>query len=109
MTEAPAGKIEPGEAPLACATREITEETGFTAGNIEYVGKMAATPGYCSEIISLYIATDLQFTGGAPDPNEYLRTVKCPLKNALEMAESGKIEDAKTLVLIYKAARRFGI
>ena len=109
MTEAPAGKIEPGEAPLTCATREITEETGFTAGNIEYVGKMAATPGYCSEIISLYIATDLQFTGGAPDPNEYLRTVKCPLKNALEMAESGKIEDAKTLVLIYKAARRFGI
>ena len=109
MTEAPAGKIEPGEAPLACATREITEETGFTAGNIEYVGKMAATPGYCSEIISLYIATDLQFTGGAPDPNEYLRTVKCPLKNALEMAESGKLEDAKTTVLIYKAARRFGI
>ena len=109
MTEAPAGKIEPGEDPLTCATREITEETGFTAGNIEYVGKMAATHGYCSEIISLYIATDLQFTGGAPDPNEYLRTVKCPLKNALEMAESGKIEDAKTLVLIYKAARRFGI
>lgn len=109
MTEAPAGKIEPGEEPLACAAREITEETGFTAGKIEYVGKMAATPGYCSEMISLFIATDLQFTGGTPDATEYLRTVKCPLKSALEMAESGKIEDAKTLVLIYKAARRFGI
>ena len=109
MTEAPAGKIEPGEEPIACAAREITEETGFTAGKIEYVGKMAATPGYCSEIINLYIATDLHFTGGTPDENEYLRTVKCPLKSALEMAESGKIEDAKTLVLIYKAARRFGI
>ena len=109
MTEAPAGKVEPGEDPLACASREITEETGFTAHKIEHVGKMMATPGYCSEIINLYIATDLEFTGGNPDANEYLRTVKCPLKNALEMAESGKIEDAKTLVLIYKAARRFGI
>jgi len=109
MTESPAGKVEPGEEPLACAAREITEETGFTAGKIEHVGRMAATPGYCSEIINLYIATDLQYTGGTPDPNEFLRTVKCPLKSALEMAESGKIEDAKTLVLIYKAARRFGI
>lgn len=109
MTEAPAGKVEPGEEPLACAAREITEETGFTAGKIEHVGRMAATPGYCTEIINLYIATDLHYTGGTPDPNEYLRTVKCPLKSALEMAESGKIEDAKTLVLIYKAARRFGI
>ena len=109
MTESPAGKVEPGEDPLDCAKREITEETGFTAGKVEHVGRMAATPGYCSEIINLYLATDLRFTGGTPDPNEYLRTVKCPLKQALEMAESGKIEDAKTLVLIYKAARRFGI
>ncbi|MBE7069748.1 MAG: NUDIX hydrolase [Ruminococcaceae bacterium] len=109
MTESPAGKVEPGEDPLDCAAREITEETGFTAGKIEHVGKMTATPGYCSEVINLYIATDLSFTGGSPDPNEYLRTVKCPLKEALEMAESGRIEDAKTLVLIYKAARRFGI
>ena len=109
MTEAPAGKVEPGEDPLACASREITEETGFTAHKIEHVGKMMATPGYCSEVINLYIATDLEFTGGNPDANEYLRTVKCPLNLALEMAESGKIEDAKTLVLIYKAARRFSI
>jgi len=109
MTESPAGKVELGEDPLDCAAREITEETGFTAGKIEHVGRMMATPGYCSEIINLYIATDLHYTGGTPDPNEYLRTVKCPLKQALEMAESGKIEDAKTLVLIYKAARRFGV
>ena len=109
MLEAPAGKIEEGEEPLACVSREITEETGYTAGNIEFVGAMAATPGYCNEIISLYIGTGLTYTGGNPDENEYISTVKMPLKEALEMAENGSIRDAKTLVLIYKASRRFGI
>ncbi|WP_034447593.1 NUDIX domain-containing protein [Butyrivibrio sp. AE2032] len=109
MLEAPAGKLEKGEEPLACVTREITEETGFVAGNIESVGAIAATPGYCSEIISLFIGTGLVYQGGDPDQNEYIATVKLPLKEALEMAENGSIKDAKTLVLLYKAARRFGI
>lgn len=109
MLEAPAGKLEKGEAPIDCVAREITEETGFVAHKIESVGCIAATPGYCSEIISIFIGTDLEFTGGDPDQNEYLATVKMPLKEALEMAENGQITDGKTLVLIYKAARRLGI
>jgi ADP-ribose pyrophosphatase len=109
MLEAPAGKLEKDEDPLHCVSREITEETGFTAGNIEFAGAVAATPGYCSEIITLYIGTDLKYKGGNPDPNEYLATVKMPLKKALEMADNGEINDAKTLVLLYKASRRIGI
>ena len=109
MLEAPAGKIEEGEDPLTCAAREITEETGHIAGNIESVGAIAATPGYCSEIISLFIGTGLEYKGGTPDENEYISTVKMPLKEAVEMEDSGTIKDAKTMALLYKAARRLGI
>lgn len=109
MLEAPAGKIEEGEEPLVCAAREVTEETGFIAKNIECVGAVAATPGYCSEIITLFIGTDLEYQGGNPDLNEFVATVKMPLKEAVEMADNGEIRDAKTLILIYKAARRFGL
>ena len=109
MLEAPAGKIEKGEDPLFCASREITEETGLTAGKIESVGNIAATPGYCSEIISLFIGTELSYSKAEPDENEYISTVKMPLKEAIELADNGTINDAKTLVLLYKASRRFGI
>ena len=109
MLEAPAGKIEEGEDPLYYASREITEETGLTANKIESMGCMAATPGYCSEIISLFIGTELSEDKANPDENEYVSTVKMPLKEAVEMADKGLINDAKTLVLLYKASRRFGI
>ena len=109
MLEAPAGKIEEGEDPLYCASREITEETGLIAKIIECVGAVTATPGYCSEIISLFIGTDLEYKGGTPDLNEYIATVKMPLSEALKMADSGEIEDSKTLVLLYKASRRLGL
>ena len=109
MLEAPAGKIEKGEDPLNCVTREITEETGFTAGKIESVGNMVATPGYCSEVIYLYIGTELEYKGGIPDENEYISTVKMSLKEAVEMADNGSINDSKTVILLYKAARRLGL
>ena len=70
---------------------------------------MAATPGYCSEIITLFIGTGLESGYANPDLNEFVSTVKMPLKEALKMAENGEIKDAKTLVLIYKASRRLGI
>ena len=109
MLEAPAGKIEKGEDPFDCVSREITEETGFVADKIECVGSIVATPGYCSEIITLYIGTCLKYEGGNPDENEYIATVKMPLKEAVKMADEGAITDAKTQVLLYKAARRLGI
>ena len=109
MLEAPAGKIETDESPLTCATREITEETGFISKNIIELGKMSATPGYCSEQISLFLATDLEYKGGNPDEGEFLGLVKMPLTEAFDLALSGEIEDAKTQLVIHLASRRFGI
>ena len=81
----------------------------FVAKNIECVGAVTATPGYCSEVITLFIGTGLETGDANPDLNEYISTVKMPLKEAVRMADDQEIEDAKTLVLIYKAARRLGI
>ena len=104
--EAPAGKVEPGEDPAECARREIVEETGYEAGELIPVGHMLATPGYCSEIIYLFLGKSLKYVGGNPDESEYLENLKFPLKDLLNMADNGEIEDAKTMCLIYKAARR---
>ena len=107
LLEVPAGKIEVGEDPKACAAREITEETGFEAGNIISLGHIFATPAYCSEKIHLYIGTDLHYVGSSPDSGEFLGVEKIPLTDLVAMCDDGRICDSKTTVLIYKAARRF--
>lgn len=107
LLEVPAGKIEPGENPLTCAAREIVEETGFEAGKMDYVGFSLSSPGYCSEKIYLYIATDLKKTEGDPDESEFLMNKLVPLKELVDMCDRGEITDSKTQILVYKAARRF--
>ena len=109
LTEVPAGKIETGETPLECVSREIREETGFTAEKIESLGYIYATPAYCSEKIHLFMATGLSYAGGSPDPGEFLRVEKIPFTDLLRMCDSGEIEDAKTVACVYKASRRLNV
>jgi len=106
LLEVPAGKIEKGEDPYECAVREITEETGYRANKVESLGVVCATPAYCSERIHMYLATDLVYDGTNPDNGEFLSTVKIPLTDLVKMCDEGIIKDAKTLICIYKAARR---
>ena len=107
--EIPAGKLEKDEDPKLCAIRELKEETGMEASSVESLGEMYATPGYCSEIIHLYLATGLTCGEGRPDDGEFLQVHQIPLSEVLEMIDRNEISDAKTLAGILKTARRVGI
>ncbi|MBE7016102.1 MAG: NUDIX hydrolase [Ruminococcaceae bacterium] len=103
VLEVPAGKLEPGEDPKSAGIRELQEETGYQAKNVEYIGKYYPTPGYCSEIISLYLATDLTFVGQNLDEGEFVEVKKIPISTLVEMVMNNEIYDAKTAIAILKA------
>ncbi|MCD5412565.1 MAG: NUDIX hydrolase [Dehalococcoidia bacterium] len=98
LLEIPAGKIDPGESPLVCAQRELREETGYLAGKVEALGGFYASPGYSTEYLYLYLATELEPVPEAPDADEIMDVVRVPLAGIPEMIASGEIRDAKTLV-----------
>ncbi|MBR5542758.1 MAG: NUDIX hydrolase [Oscillospiraceae bacterium] len=108
ITEAPAGKVDPGEGHLECAVRELSEETGYTAENLSYLGFVYPSPGCFTERIHLYIARGLSEGDAHPDEGEILEVRKYKLQNALDMVLSGEISDAKTQILILRAARELG-
>jgi len=102
MLEAPAGKLEIGEDPLFCATRELTEETGYTAKKITSLGKISTTPGFCDEILYLYLAQDL--TAGEHNREEGeldMELFEYTLDEVDELIKSGKLIDSKTIAAIY--------
>lgn len=103
VLEIPAGKLESGEDIKAAALRELMEETGYLAKTIMPMGKYYPTPGYCSEIIYLYLAKDLEYVGQNLDPGEFIEVIKIPLATLLEMVMDNKIYDAKTAIAILKA------
>ena len=105
LLETPAGKLEPGEDPLACAKRELSEETGFTAERYIDLGCIYPSPGYCKETIYVYLATGLVSGKQHLDEGEFLEVEKYPLKTLLDMVMRNEIRDAKTAVGILKAQR----
>jgi ADP-ribose pyrophosphatase len=106
--EIPAGKLEKGEEPFACAVRELSEETGFTAGKYDDLGKFYPSPGYCKEILYIYMARDLTRGRIHLDENEFLDVVKMPLDEAVAMVMRGELYDAKTIIAILKAKQIVG-
>lgn len=104
VLEIPAGKRDGDEEPLEGGKRELKEEIGATAKNYEFLGELYPTPGYCGEIIYMYLATGLTFGEADPDEDEFLNVKKMPLKKAVEMVLSGDIKDAKTQTALLKVA-----
>ena len=97
LLEIPAGKLDyVGEDPLACAHRELEEETGLRAGKMEKLTHVVTTPGFCTEQIGLYLATELSQHEDHPDPDEFLHVEKMPLSEAVSRVMSGELCDAKT-------------
>ena len=100
--EIPAGTLEYGEDPYECAVRELSEETGCSAGTIESLGKLNPSPAIMSEIIHLYLATDLKNGNKHLDADEFLDVVRVPFDQAIQMVLSGEITDAKTQIALLK-------
>lgn len=109
ITEVPAGKVEPGEAHLTCGERELSEETGYIAGEMKYLGFAYPSPGCFTEKLHLYIARNLKKGDAHPDEGEYVDVVEYDLGEAVKMCEDGRLSDAKTVILILRAARELGI
>ncbi len=103
LTEIPAGKREPGEDPLTAGMRELAEETGATAEKFVPLGTVYPTPGYCDEVIYLYLATGLHFTDAHPDKDEFLDVIRMPLAHLVDEVLAGNIPDAKTQIAALKA------
>ena len=100
LLEIPAGKIDAGEAPETCAAREIEEELGFRVGRLETLAEFYSTPGFCEEKLYVYLATELVPTQQKLDHDENIKIVFVTLDEALQMVQSGEIEDAKTIIAL---------
>ena len=109
VLEAPAGKVDGNEHHLACGKRELSEETGYEADEMIYLGFVYPSPGCMTERIHLYLAKGLHEGQAHPDEGEFLEIRRMKLSDAVAMCDENKIDDAKTAVLILRAARILGL
>lgn len=96
--EIPAGKLDPGEDPLECASRELLEETGMEAEKIAYLTTIATSDGFTDELIHIYMATGLSFSKSSPDADEFINVDLVEVGELIDAVLDGRIEDAKTVV-----------
>jgi 8-oxo-dGTP pyrophosphatase MutT (NUDIX family) len=104
--ELPAGKIDNREPPLDTARRELEEEAGTAAGSWESLGDYLSSPGVFTEVVHLFLATQLTGLPQRPEEHEVLEVHWLPFKDVLRMAHSGELRDGKSLVAVFRASAR---
>ncbi len=103
LWEIPAGKLGPGEDPRDCALRELEEETGYRVGRLHAVTSFYTSPGFCDEMLHLFVATDLSPGDARPDEDEIVQVALVARDRLDDMLARGEIRDGKTLLGLYYA------
>ncbi len=103
LLELPAGTLNKGEQPKQCAAREIREETGFAAGKMVKLGEFFLAPGYSTEYMVVYLATDLYPDPLPKDKDEFINLEQVPVGQAYDMALNGNLQDGKSLAALLLA------
>jgi ADP-ribose pyrophosphatase len=103
LLELPAGTLDSDETPEACAAREIREEIGMAAATLKEIGAFYLAPGYSTEYMHVFLATGLSDSPLQADEDEFLSVEPLPFAEALKLAESGQLPDAKSLAALLLA------
>lgn len=101
--EIPAGRLDPGETPEACARRELAEETGMRAAYLSPLTTIYTTPGFTDERIHLFLASGLEEGGHRREEDEFMEVHAKRWSDVMSMMERGEVQDAKTLVALLYA------
>ncbi len=109
LLEIPAGKIEKGEDPEHTAVRELKEETGYTASEMEHLMTFYSSPGFSTEKIYLYLAKNLVPGEPSPDENEHVEVMSYPLDELFQMIDQGELIDGKSITGIQALQRKLNI
>jgi len=96
--ELPAGKLDEGEDPKACAFRELEEEIGYRAGEMQFIAKIHPAIGFANEIMSIYLAEDLKKTNYNRDKDEFIELIPTNMEEALNLVWENKITDVKSII-----------
>jgi ADP-ribose pyrophosphatase len=108
FVEFPAGKLDPGEAELVTAKRELAEEAGYVAATWTPLGRVHSVVGYSNEAIDFYIAEGLTHVGAKLDDGEFLEIITMSVDEMLSALDRGEITDAKTVAALLLYTRRLG-
>jgi ADP-ribose pyrophosphatase len=106
--EIPAGKLDRDEKPIATAERELKEEVGIINAELMLLSSFYTTPGFCDELLYLYLAKNFEITGNDLDDDEFLEIVNISLDDSLDLVKDGSIKDAKTIIGIIMAKDHLG-